>query len=486
MMMFGSWHRNQRSLLAGLAVVVLAAVCTADMARARVLVNPASARHYTAEAFIPLDSSQFGDADFGAALAVGNFNGDAYADLAVGLPGFNAHFDATFINDCGAVMILYGSQDGLGQAILLYERVSPYPRALAHFGSALASGDFDDDGFDDLAVGAPSYTYSAAGDANAGAVLVFPGDAAGLAQNAFHWDQESILPGDRDAYEYFGSAVASGDFNEDGYADLAIGTPSDLIDGKKQGSVNVIYGGPGGLSFVGGELWHQDITGLEGIGEDGDGFGASLAAGDLNHDGQDDLAIGMPGESVGDAGSAGAVNLLYGASGGLATQAGSATSAQLWQDLLAPDGPESSEEFDQFGSAVHIFQSPIVATGYLAIGAPGEDDSYGLVQSQTTSGAGPVIGNIAEYRSALPGLLGASFASGNISEIRGAADTDLVVGAPSHGMVFPSAPPGSVHIGVSPISDAFGGEPPAVRTREPTRHVLRRRGRGRRLQRPRH
>ncbi len=447
--------------LSGLVLAIAAMLPPAGTVHARVLVNPAAARHFRAEALLPAAAGQ-GDMEFGAALATGNFNGDAYADLAVGLPAFNAQFDNISINDCGAVMILYGGPQGLGDAALLYERLVPYPRALAGFGSALATGDFDADGFDDLAVGAPSYTFDNPSIPAAGAVFVFAGATSGLTQNAVRLDQEIFVPGGRGDYERFGSALATGDFEQDGYADLAIGAPYDLVQGKEQGSVNVVYGYAGGLDTFNTEVWHQDISDVEGVGEDGDRFGASLAAGDLNHDGRDDLAIGMPGESVGNANSAGAVNLLYGVFGGLDTSAGSATSRQLWQDLLAPDGPESSELYDQFGHAVHIFHFPIVATSYLAIGAPGEDDDYGLVQSLYTSASGPVIANVAEFRSALPGLLGTSFASGWIGEIGDFANTDLVVGAPSHGMAFPvGPPPGSVYIGASPIGTPVGGEPPA-------------------------
>ena len=91
-----------------------------------------------------------------------------------------------------------------------------------------------------------------------------------------------------------------GDFNGDGFADLAIGVPGDVVGGKDEaGAVNVIYGGAAGLTATGNQLWTQDSTDVLDAAEAGDSFGSALAAADLNGDGQDDQAIGVPGESVG-------------------------------------------------------------------------------------------------------------------------------------------------------------------------------------------
>ena len=91
-----------------------------------------------------------------------------------------------------------------------------------------------------------------------------------------------------------------GDFNSDGYDDLAIGVPQEDIGSiTDAGGVNVIYGSSSGLiaSFSGtaqraDQFWSQNSADVLDSSEVEDGFGSSLASGDFNGDGIDDLAIG--------------------------------------------------------------------------------------------------------------------------------------------------------------------------------------------------
>jgi hypothetical protein len=113
-----------------------------------------------------------------------------------------------------------------------------------------------------------------------------------------------------------GTALAVGDFNADGYDDLAVGTTNN----PSTSGVVVISGGPGGLeadSPV--EVLEHDMFNSfdEGM------FGYSLTAGDFNCDGVEDLAIGQPYFTdflVPDDIQQGAVVVVYGGSGALATQ----------------------------------------------------------------------------------------------------------------------------------------------------------------------
>ncbi len=53
------------------------------------------------------------------------------------------------------------------------------------------------------------------------------------------------------------------DFDGDGYADLAIGSPFEEVGGvRAAGAVNVIYGGPAGLSATGNQFWQKDSPGI--------------------------------------------------------------------------------------------------------------------------------------------------------------------------------------------------------------------------------
>ena len=102
--------------------------------------------------------SEIGDR-FGAALVAGDFNGDAFSDLAVGAPGE----DLSDV-DAGAVTILFGSAGGIGGAgaQLLTQGNPEYGDS---FGFSLDIGDFGSG--DQLVVGAPGEDVGAAGGAGA-------------------------------------------------------------------------------------------------------------------------------------------------------------------------------------------------------------------------------------------------------------------------------------------------------------------------------
>ena len=141
------------------------------------------------------------------------------------------------------------------------------------FGDALAAGDFNNDGFEDLAIGVPFEDIGGIliDSDFAGVVNVIYGGPPGLAapgNQIWHQDSDGIA-GVADFLDFFGDALAAGDFNNDGFEDLAIGVPGEsfgIIRDRSAGAVNVIYGGPAGLAAPGNQIWHQDRPGIAGGG----------------------------------------------------------------------------------------------------------------------------------------------------------------------------------------------------------------------------
>jgi hypothetical protein len=281
---------------------------------------------------------------YGRAIApIGDLNGDGYADFAAGAPGASA--------DTGLVIIDFGAESGVDLSIAL---VRFGWQAGEQFGSAIAAGDVNGDGFVDVLIGAPGHSLQTG---PGGAAYLYFGGPNGLADQP-GWTLVSNQPSSR-----LGEALTIADFNDDGFADIAVGAPLYDYDLPETGAVFVFYGSPQGLPGGANATPLNANWAVYGW-SSFEHFGAALdASGSVNGDSFADLIVGAPGY-----GSASFPNTTGGeAWGGVYGFWGSETGLNEWDDWFVTEYASGS----QFGAAVTIM-GDLNQDGYddVLIGAP--------------------------------------------------------------------------------------------------------------------
>jgi hypothetical protein len=264
--------------------------------------------------------------------SAGDVNGDGYDDLIIGSP---THTVGTYGG--GAAFIYHGSATGfVGNHSSTAATILSSTQHGAFMGTSVSTaGDVNNDGFDDVIVGAPGFSN---GETLEGAAFVFLGSAAGIASG-----NDSLAASRLEADQVgalMGSAVASGgDVNGDGFSDVLVASLLYDAGESAEGAVFVFHGSLGGVSHGNPST---APTRLE-ANQVGARLGHGIAgAGDVNGDGFDDVIVGAPGYDAGQGRGEGIALVFHGSASGVSN--GNPTNASA---LL-----ESNESDARFGTSV--------------------------------------------------------------------------------------------------------------------------------------
>jgi hypothetical protein len=387
-----------------------------------------------------------GSDETGAALAVGDVNGDGRADILIGALGkgpFNMRPKA------GEVSLFLGAPDFVQDDIKIENVAARFfgPTIEARLGHAVAVGDLNDDGFGDIIMGAPEAPSASPG--GEGAVYVFFGGLEppfGPQDLASETVRPDLILWGTWANGRLGNALAVGDFDGDGREDIAIAAPREGDDEGRPDAGNVyVYFGRENivpttevfLAVPG--LQEAEIMRIRGRAAS-DIAGQALAVGDVNGDGFDDLLIGAPRNGKRAQTSSGEVSVLFGGPQSVFQRAAVVDLDDPTQVNLRVAGPLAG---DRFGITVGAADINGDGAADVLVGAPKSELVPGLRSGRayaifgadfapgTTIDIGSTGADISLVGPVLDAQLGRCVTGGDLN---GDGIDDWIVGAPGADM----------------------------------------------------
>lgn len=385
------------------------------------------------------------------AMTAGDINGDLFDDIIVG-----SRFYSNGQSDEGRVFVFYGSATGLSTTA---DWIAEGNQDGALYGRAVASaGDVNDDGYDDIMVGASINASPSPGE---GRVFVYYGGPSGLscgagcpvdATAAADWTADGNQNNAR-----FGRWVNSaGDVNNDGYDDILVGAWLYSNGQSEEGRAYAFYGSAGGFSCGTGCPVDANSAAdwiVEGN-QTGTALGSSVAsAGDVNGDNFDDVMVGAYSYNNGQS-NEGLVFVFHGSASGLSCGSGCPADVLTTADWVA-----ASNQANAYMGIVNS-AGDVNGDGYddIIVGSQynnGQADEgmafvfYGSASGLPCGGGCPVDAFSAADWSAEGNQLQGQFAGsggtiGTAGDINGDGYDDIIVGA--HNFDNPEAEEGVVFI----------------------------------------
>lgn len=407
-----------------------------------------------ADPLLTLLVAEAGDLKTGIpSLATGDFNNDGVVDLLIGIPFADGPDNER--SDAGEVFVIFG-RDGLnGEIDLATDEVGLHilgARAGDTLGFGVAGGDLNNDGVDDLIIGAPGSNGPQNERTDLGEAYVIFGhaDLRGTVDIlALEQDFTAIAA---EGFARLGSSFAVADVNDDGISDLIAGAPfagreaGAPVGGPRTtvGEVYILFGSSDLSGTVSVGLDQQDLT-LVGT-KELDAFGQAVAAGDVNGDGVADVIVGARGVDGldGERLDAGAAFVFFG-SAGLSEKLGAAD-ADL--TVLGGDPQDSLGDLAATGDLNGDGIADIALAARTGDGPENRRSNSGEVH---VIFGGPSLGGALDLATAdadavifgpiSSGLMGSALV---IADLNGEGLDDLAVGAalasgagrPSNGMVY--------------------------------------------------